>query len=201
MDVILRILYRFVGVLAGCFLFLISLTWRVSRRGWEENFQPHASGVFMFWHTWILTLYPLHRKLNAVILVSQSRDGEVAAGALRLFKGYEVVRGSSSRGGLEAFFTLLKLLKKKRRIGIPADGPKGPAGKVKSGGILLAKRAGVPLIPVEVKVSRLFRFSSWDRTALPLPFAKVEVIYHEPVDLRRSEEEIKKMLEEKLGRC
>jgi len=64
-----------------------------------------------------------------------------------------------------------------------ADGSQGPSRKVQSGSILLAAKTGAAIVPVGWAASRYKTFRSWDRTALPMPFAKVVEYYGRPISV------------------
>lgn len=121
-------------------------------------------------------------KFSLITMASQSSDGEFISSVLKRL-GYEVARGSSSRGGLKALLHIAHAMQKKKICpAITVDGPRGPRHQVKEGIIFLAQRAGVPIIPMRCHASRKKIFlKSWDKFQLPLPFSKVEVVFGDPV--------------------
>jgi lysophospholipid acyltransferase (LPLAT)-like uncharacterized protein len=54
-------------------------------------------------------------------------------------------------------------------------------GRVQPGAIALARRTGHALLPVAAAADRKRRVDSWDRFEIPLPGARVLVLYGEPV--------------------
>ena len=50
---------------------------------------------------------------------------------------------------------------------------------------MLAQLTGKPILPISVAASRTWRFRTWDRFELPLPFSRVVIAYGEPVKLPR----------------
>jgi lysophospholipid acyltransferase (LPLAT)-like uncharacterized protein len=62
-----------------------------------------------------------------------------------------------------------------------SDGPLGPARRSKPGTVALARLSGVPVVPVACSARPALRFASWDGTLLPLPFARVECAYGQPL--------------------
>jgi lysophospholipid acyltransferase (LPLAT)-like uncharacterized protein len=140
--------------------------------------------VAVSWHRHSIFLFYFFRNLgDRLILISQSRDGEITAGVAKQL-GYTPVRGSSSRGGTEALQALINEMNSKDKsylCGTPVDGPKGPARKVKKGMVVLAKETGSYLIPMACSGTRVITFSkSWDNTILPKPFSKVVVGFDTP---------------------
>ncbi|MCB9758713.1 MAG: DUF374 domain-containing protein [Alphaproteobacteria bacterium] len=156
---------------------LLAATWRVERVGREAMDAALARGpvVFAFLHGDQLALIPLHRDLPAVGMASRSADGEwVAQVIVRL--GFGVVRGSSSRGGAEAFQVCRRVMGEGLSPALAVDGPRGPAGAPKPGAAALAAQEGAPLVWLRAQASPSLRLRSWDRFCIPLPFARVQVV-------------------------
>ncbi|MDP6462066.1 MAG: DUF374 domain-containing protein, partial [Gemmatimonadota bacterium] len=126
----------------------LGTTWRVRHVGRENAVRARSMGgpvIYAFTHGVLLPLVYTHRRRGIHILASQSRDGDrIAAVAGHL--GYESVRGSSSRGGREALARLVECAKAGHDLGITPDGPRGPRGSVSPGVVVMASRAGVPIL-------------------------------------------------------
>jgi len=135
--------------------------------------------IYMFWHRNLLIL-ALHRMEESIaVVISPSLDGELIAGPVTEL-GYIPVRGSSSKQGSKALRQMIEL-SKEHQLAITPDGPKGPPKRIHPGVIQIAYFAKVPIIPVVADASREWVFSSWDKFRVPKPFAKIKVIYGEPV--------------------
>ena len=158
----------------------------------DENFQQfHRQGkpvVFTLWHGRLLPCTYHHRGEGVVTLVSLHRDGEYITRAVRRW-GYIAVRGSTSRGGLEALRELIRHVKQGRSLAITPDGPRGPFQKMKPGPAIIAQRTGAPIIPVASAASRGWFFGSWDRFLIPQPFARCQIAYGEPLFVPRDADE------------
>jgi lysophospholipid acyltransferase (LPLAT)-like uncharacterized protein len=76
---------------------------------------------------------------------------------------------------------LTRVLQEGRDLAITPDGPRGPARSVAPGALVVAQRAGAPLLPIAVSASSAWRLRSWDSFLIPKPFAKLHVAYAEPV--------------------
>jgi lysophospholipid acyltransferase (LPLAT)-like uncharacterized protein len=143
--------------------------------------------IGMSWHGRMLMLpfiYP-GKRLN--ILISTHRDGEIIANVMKRF-GYELVRGSSSKGGAVALRELINLLKQGSDIGITPDGPKGPPEIVKGGVAQIARLSGKAVIPFAFSSSMMLRFRSWDRFLLPLPFSRLVFVIGDPLYYEKDED-------------
>ena len=170
------------GKLLIDFLFLFSKVYTI-------NFQPIAEQVrsrkfiFAFWHSRILLLSYIYKKLNASIMVSNSADGEVIAQILKRH-GHKTIRGSTGKGGLRALIQQINDMRSHQRPGVVIpDGPQGPRHKVQQGVVLLAQKTGVPIIPLAYGSRRRKVFNSWDRFMLPLPWTAGVVTYGRPISV------------------
>jgi lysophospholipid acyltransferase (LPLAT)-like uncharacterized protein len=151
-------------------------------RGILDHFTSKKKNViYAFWHDSIFLLPYTHRNSGIMILVSESKDGEIATGILRRF-GYEVVRGSSKRRGTRALIELFDSMRKGKSVAITADGPRGPRYEAKEGAVFLAGKLQAPIIPVATGVKRFWTLErSWDKLVLPAPFTEGVVLYGEPI--------------------
>jgi lysophospholipid acyltransferase (LPLAT)-like uncharacterized protein len=50
---------------------------------------------------------------------------------------------------------------------------------------MLAQLTGKPILPVSIAASHTWRFGTWDRFELPLPFSRIVIAYGEPVKMPR----------------
>ena len=109
------------------------------------------------------------------------------------------VFGSSAKR-LKATAEAVKLLKSGKAVCITPDGPRGPAEKVSPGAIMIAQRAGVPILPYALSIRPAKRLSTWDRLILPLPFARGAIVFGAPMDTDRARapDEIQAELQKRL---
>ncbi len=152
----------------------------------REVWARGENAIIAFWHDQLLLMALGYRGPGTRILISQSRDGELIARVMKRL-GHEAVRGSSSRGGREAFRALMKLAQEPVDIVFTPDGPKGPRHQIKDGVVQLARMTGRPVVPMAFVVSRGHRFGSWDRFLLPFPFSRGVYSFGEPLRYDRDE--------------
>src|SRR5690606_13000076 len=86
----------------------------------EDNNQNYVAA---FWHETMLLSWYLNRKKKFAALTSKSKDGDLLAKQLKHWE-YEVVRGSSSRGGDVALGVMIDYAKNKFSIAVTPDGPR-----------------------------------------------------------------------------
>lgn len=136
--------------------------------------------VLAFWHGTMLLPWYQHKGKGLKALTSQSKDGELLARVLHKW-GYQVVRGSSSRGGKVALGILVDLLKFEGPIAITPDGPRGPEYEFKPGAVIAAQRSNVPLVLLGVAYENKRQLRSWDKFQIPKAFSRVKLIYSDPI--------------------
>ena len=135
--------------------------------------------IWAFWHGQIFGACFVGRDRGIRILISYHRDGEYVATVAAGF-GYDVVRGSTTRGGTEALEEMARTAGR-RDLAITPDGPRGPGRIVQPGAILLAAITGRPIVPIGIGASPCTHLHNWDRFVIPAPFAAVGVVIGEPI--------------------
>jgi lysophospholipid acyltransferase (LPLAT)-like uncharacterized protein len=60
------------------------------------------------------------------------------------------------------------------------DGPDGPAYAPKRGVAVIARKAGASILPIGVWTRRAIHMRRWDRYMIPLPFARIHIVFGEP---------------------
>jgi lysophospholipid acyltransferase (LPLAT)-like uncharacterized protein len=152
---------------------------------------PRGPLVVAFAHGQQMLLLAARRRLEVpgVVLVSRSRDGELQSGVMRAL-GFEVVRGSSSRGASAGLRGLIGKVRRGRAALIAVDGPRGPAGVAKPGALFAARHGGAALVPVAARCSATWTLErTWDRFRIPLPFSRVAVVSGPPVGCTPGEDD------------
>ncbi|MBX3026875.1 lysophospholipid acyltransferase family protein [bacterium] len=140
----------------------------------EDEFLRRGEPIcFAGLHQGMLYL-PFHfRDRDGVVMVSASRDGDLISRTMGMF-GLRSARGSTRHGGAEALQAMIREVNDARcSAGVIVDGPRGPAGIAKRGAILLARATGLPIVPGTWWATPHLEFGSWDRTIVPLPFARM----------------------------
>jgi lysophospholipid acyltransferase (LPLAT)-like uncharacterized protein len=182
-------------------------TLRFDYRPQGPDYHPLRPGLeggpylYAFWHEMLLVPVALFGRTGAKVLISKSRDGQLLA-SIAHFLGFEPVRGSSSRGGMEAVRKLVRIAHP-GHLGVTPDGPRGPRRQVQIGVIYLASRSGMPLVAAGFAVAQGWRFNSWDRFLLPRPWTRAACVTTEaivvPPDASREElEHYRQRLQEAL---
>lgn len=140
--------------------------------------------IFGIWHNRLLMLPrvfdPSFPSRQSYGLISASRDGDLIANFIER-SGYGTIRGSSSRKGVIALRQLVETLAGGDNVLVTPDGPRGPVYTVSQGIVFLAQKSGAPIVPIHMEYSSAWRLKSWDRFAVPKPFAKLRAIFGAPI--------------------
>lgn len=182
------LLTRIFGFVFGLFLRLVCSTNRVTvtRGDIFDRYAKEGGKIFAFWHNrlffhaYYYSRNCRDRKLS--ILVSMSRDGDYGT-ALALSLGFDVVRGSSSRGGQKAVKEIASKITGGNNVAITPDGPRGPAFRVNDGIIKIAQLTGAQIIPVSYDASGKWVLKSWDKFIVLRPFGRVHIAFGDPIDI------------------
>jgi lysophospholipid acyltransferase (LPLAT)-like uncharacterized protein len=153
-------------------------------RALGPNLDPRQPGmtsryIYAFWHENMLVPLYQYAQPNIRVLISQHADGELIA-ELAHHLGFGLVRGSSTRGGIEAVRQMLRLAQD-AHLAVTPDGPRGPRRQVQMGLLYLAARTGLPIVPFGIGHRRAWRMKSWDRFAVPRLFSFTTCVTPEPI--------------------
>lgn len=148
--------------------------------------------LFVLWHNRLFAAADISRRFRPErplhCLVSSSKDGAWLTAFFNSV-GLRAVRGSSSRGGREAVSALVAVLRAGHDAGITPDGPRGPLYVCKPGAVVVARRAGVPILLIGMNYESAWRLRSWDKFYLPRPFSRVHLRLRElPMAALRAED-------------
>ena len=172
-----RLVLAVVPRLVWALLSLVSRTWRFEVIT-EEGVTPTVFGeksppnIYCFWHQCVLPCTVYFRRSRAVILISQSFDGELITRIHMLF-GFDAVRGSGSRGAREGLLGLAHVIETGRTAIFTADGPLGPIYQTKMGPIKLAQKTGAPIGAFHLQPEHAWTIGSWDKFLVPKPFTRI----------------------------
>ncbi|MCU0690746.1 MAG: DUF374 domain-containing protein [Polyangiaceae bacterium] len=173
-------------VVAGCVIGLVARLWLVTLR---VHVVQHPAlccwaqrpWVYALWHGQMMPLLAHRFRRRTVALVSLSTDGEVLAGALRVF-GVGVERGSSSRGGRDGLRAVVHRLRWGCDAAFAVDGPRGPRGVAKPGCLAAAHDAQAVVVPFAACAPSAWRLSrAWDGFEIPVPFSRIVVVLGQPL--------------------
>ena len=182
-----------------------------ARQAWSE----HDGVVVASWHSrilllpagWIRFIRDWNDRVNrGAMLISLSADGEAVARAIDHLD-LHAIRGSAAnkkkrkdKGGARAIAEATRLLKNGTAVCITPDGPRGPAEQVSPGAVMIAQRAGVPIVPYALSVKPAWRLDTWDRFIIPFPFTRGAIVLGPALATPRSADpaELQAELQERL---
>ena len=159
---------------------------KISIKG-EENLikliKSNEPIMLCVWHGRLI--YPswyirFHTKLH--IVSSRHPDSAILGRILKKW-GYDLIKGSTNKGGVSVIKEMSKIFDSGGMIAVTNDGPKGPAKIAKSGSIGLAIKKNVNIITVTGSASRFWELNSWDKTLIPKPFGKIQLVVSKPLKI------------------
>ena len=172
-------------------LLIATVRWRFENRAAADLAVASPEGaIVLFWHGRIaqgIACRPLLKDKPRRVMISMSRDGEfIAMAAERL--GIPTIRGSTGRsegplgkGGAGAFRQALAFVRAGGVMILTPDGPRGPREVLPPGPAQLARAAGRPVFLLSLAARPAVILKSWDRAAIPLPFARGQVVLEGPL--------------------
>ena len=157
-------------------------TTRWDIRGGEGFRQSVAEGptILVMWHCAIL-MAPAHvanQKVKLVTLRDPSPAGNLSAGVQSRF-GLSPISMSAKDTNLTASRKVLRHLRTGGSMGLTADGPTGPARKLKPAPLDWARRSGAKVYTFGFSTKRHRILGTWDRMTLPLPFTNGAALFLE----------------------
>jgi lysophospholipid acyltransferase (LPLAT)-like uncharacterized protein len=171
----------------------------VAEQAWAESLKDGGGAILCFWHSRVPvapTSWPQGPdKPRIHALISQSTDGEFIARVMDKI-GFPAVRGSSAKktdlaknkGGEQAFRDMVKWVRDGNAMAVTPDGPRGPAEHLEKGVVTLARMTGAPVLFVGIATQPCIRLNSWDRTIVPLPFARAAMVWDAPGRVLRTDD-------------
>lgn len=181
----------FAHLLAPCVaaaLHLLCATLRWSVEG-LENLAPYWGAgkpvIVACWHGRLMLLpyaWQRHGAGSVYVLMGRNRNGELITRVVSRFN-MKAIRGGSRSGGREARDEMTRAVEASpaTTLALTPDGPHGPPQISKPGLAQLSRQCALPVIWASAAASRALHLSTWDRFALPVPFARVTVRFSRPV--------------------
>src|SRR5262245_39354183 len=124
-----NILFKILPYIVAPIYWLLSKTWRIEERGPPQVMARYMKNreacLFAHWHGDELVLIGYYSYKKLAVLSSLSQDGSLMARTLELL-GYQVFRGSSTRGGARGLIGLIRAVRDGLQAALAVDGPKGP---------------------------------------------------------------------------
>jgi lysophospholipid acyltransferase (LPLAT)-like uncharacterized protein len=162
--------------------------WRSGRDFRPAILRTEERYIYALWHEYLVVPIVYFNHPSCRLLISQHADGEITAEITKHLR-MGVVRGSSTRGGVEAIRQLLRP-GRYRCVAVTPDGPRGPRRHVQPGIIYLASKLGWPIVAVGFGYRNPWRLGSWDRLAIPKPYQPAAAVTSEllvvPANLDRN---------------
>ena len=180
-----------ISKLGKWFIFLLYNTnkWNIEgEEQYKKLIEQGQSVIISIWHGRVLTFVKqlAYKKYYAV--AGTHFDAEIIA-RICVNMGWNVIRGSSSDKGREAYEAIIEALNQPGSlVAMTPDGPKGPAKIPKAGIVKAAQRTGAVIIPAAAHSTGSWGFTNWDTFYVAKPFGRIEVIYGDPISFSKGDQ-------------
>jgi lysophospholipid acyltransferase (LPLAT)-like uncharacterized protein len=168
--------------------------------------RPELAGryIYAMWHEYLLLPLYWYARSDICVLISKHADGQLIANFCQHLR-IPVVRGSTTRGGVEAIRRMLRA-GRDLHLAMTPDGPRGPRRIVQPGVVYLSARLGLPVVPVGFGLHVPWRMASWDAFAVPRPGSRARCVTCEPIAVPHDAtkdvlESCRRRLEQSLNRA
>lgn len=148
----------------------------------DPNGSPSRQYIYAFWHESMLIPAFRFAQPTIHVLISRHADGQLITEIIQRL-GFNVVRGSTRPTRREGAIAVRELLRVSTwsHLAVTPDGPRGPRRVAQPGLVYLAAKSGLPIVPCGFASQRPWRAKSWDRFAVPRPFARAVGVLGEPI--------------------
>jgi lysophospholipid acyltransferase (LPLAT)-like uncharacterized protein len=158
----------------------VGATLRIKAVGYERYRDGDQGAIFAGWHGRTFVAAEFFRGKGVWTIISHSRDGQMQNWIFSRL-GFQIIRGSTGRGGARAAAESIRALKKGATMAFTPDGPRGPSGVVQPGVVLMAQKSGAFLVPVGVAARWRWHAPTWDRYMVPMPFSRCLMLFGDPI--------------------
>ncbi len=145
--------------------------------------------IVLFWHGDSYCLYPALKDSKLYAVTTRDRRGDYITDMCHYF-GYNSVRVPDESDGGNYLFKIRKLVNEEdiSNLAVSADGPLGPYHIPKDFAIATAVLTKRRILPLTIQVKRKIVLSKrWDGFKIPLPFNKLIINFHNPVEVTRED--------------
>ena len=144
-----------------------------------DGLDRHDRFVSLIWHQEVFTVAFAFKHFHGHTVASTGNFGRIITRMLEACN-FTVFRGGSSSGRARRKRILVDMIRHMREVsrvpyGITVDGSNGPPFKLKRGAVVIARACGAPIFGVRTWYSRCLQLSTWDRSAIPLPFGTIRM--------------------------
>lgn len=188
------------GLLIWVFLRLLRLTCRIEYRG-EKWLDAYPNYILSAWHSQIILGFIAFPHFRDYIMMNHPLAYMKPMHVfLSLIGVKRLILGSTGHNGRAAAVELTDCLRRGASTVMMPDGPRGPAHELKKGVLHISAHSGVPILPVRIETSSMWRLPGWDRKQVPRLFARIVVHIQPPVQVEPGRiDEAAAVLAQRLG--
>lgn len=187
MNRLARIFERLLTYIAIFYIDFVYKTSKVTPSGEFNLLNPEENEKFIlgFWHGESFSLYPFLKGYSLYVITTQNGRGDYITLICNYF-GYKTIRVPDESAGGNFLFKIRKEIngENKGNLALTLDGPLGPYHEPKSFPFITALLTKRRVLPLTVKFKCQINLKNrWDNFTIPLPFNKIEVHFHSPIEV------------------
>ena len=191
MNKITRTFQKLLTYIAIFYIDFVYKTSKVTASGEFNLLNPEEKEKFIlgFWHGESFSLYPFLKGYSLYVITTENGRGDYITLICNHF-GYKTIRVPDESVGGNFLFKIRKEIngEKKGNLALTLDGPLGPYHEPKSFPFITALLTKRRVLPLTAKFKRKINLKSrWDNFTIPLPFNKIEVHFHSPIEVIKKE--------------
>ncbi len=143
--------------------------------------------MFCLWHGQLMPFTAFGVRFEradsfAAVAVGDERSTILGTMATRMgAETFAVDMGGNPVAAGRNVLLVIKAMKAGRNSFIAPDGPDGPPYVPKRGIAKIARKAEAAIMPVGLWTRQAFQMRRWDRYLVPLPFARIHMVFEEPI--------------------
>ncbi|MBC7879386.1 MAG: hypothetical protein H7Y59_19630 [Anaerolineales bacterium] len=153
---------------------------------------PKEATIWYTWHQFNLMALAFHPSVTQRPTQSFVPPGIIGTSMSGWLEGAGLIPIQLPTDGIgnpsSALKAMIRGLSKDGDVVVAVDGPHGPVGEVRPGTFWLGKMTGRPLMAVGFAARPSFRIPRWDQHLVPLPRAKLAMVFGKPIHVTRDQE-------------
>lgn len=144
--------------------------------------------IIAIWHGHSYSLYPYLRGNELFVITTKNGRGDYISLICKHF-GYTPIRVPDESEGGSFLFKIRRQINGQNvaNLCITLDGPLGPYHEPKAFPFITALLTKRQVLPLSINCKYKFHLRRWDKFAIPLPFNKIEVHIHEPIEVTKKD--------------
>lgn len=144
--------------------------------------------IIVIWHGDSYSLYPYLRGDDLYVITTKNGRGDYISLICKHF-GYIPIRVPDESEGGSFLFKIRRQINGQNvaNLCITLDGPLGPYHEPKAFPFITSVLTKHKVLPLSINCKYKLHLNRWDNFVIPLPFNKIEINIHEPIEVSKKD--------------